>query len=37
MSQNSTLLPVPWTCRTIIEDKCDEFEGHLVYLTQKSR
>ena len=24
-----TLLPGPWTGRTIIEEKCDEFEGHL--------
>ena len=28
------LLPVPWTGRTIIEEKCDEVEGHLTYLTQ---
>ena len=28
------LLPVPWTGHTIIEEKCDEFEGHLTYLTQ---
>ena len=26
-------LPVPWTGRTIIEDKCEEIEGHLTYLT----
>ena len=24
-----TLLPEPWTGRTIIEEKCDEFEGHV--------
>ena len=29
-----TLLPVPWTGRTIIEETCDEFEGHLMYLTK---
>ena len=29
-----TLLNVPWTGRTIIEEKCDEFEGDLMYLTQ---
>ena len=29
-----TLLHVPWTGRTIIEEKCDEFEGHLMYLTK---
>ena len=28
-----TLLPGPWTGRTIIEEKCDEFEGHLSSLT----
>ena len=29
-----TLLLVPWTGRTTIEETCDEFEGHLMYLTQ---
>ena len=30
-----TLLPGPRTGRTIIEEKCDEFEGHLSCLTQE--
>ena len=30
-----TLLPGPWTGRTIIEEKCDEFEGHLSCLTRE--
>ena len=28
------LLHAPWTGRTIIEEKCDELEGHLTHLTQ---
>ena len=30
-----TLLPGPWTGRTIIEERCDEFEGHVSYLTRE--
>ena len=30
-----TLLPEPWTGRTIIEDRCDEFEGHVSCLTRE--
>ena len=28
------LLPVPWSGRTIIEERCDELEGHVMHLTQ---
>ena len=28
------ILPAPWTGRTIIEGKSDEFEGHVMHLTQ---
>ena len=30
-----TLLPGPWTGRTIIEERCDEFEGHVSCLTRE--
>ena len=30
-----TLLPGPWTRRTIIEERCDEFEGHVSRLTRE--
>ena len=30
-----TLLPGPWTGRSIIEERCDEFEGHVSYLTRE--
>ena len=30
-----TLLPEPWTGRTIIKEKCDEFEGHVSCLARK--
>ena len=30
-----TLLPEPWTGRTIIEERCDEFEGHVSCLTRE--
>ena len=30
-----TLLPEPWAGRTIIEEKCDEFKGHLSCLTRE--
>ena len=30
-----TLLPGPWYGRTIIEDSCDEFEGHVSCLTRE--
>ena len=32
-----TLLLVPWTGRTTIEEKCDAFEEQLMYLTQSRR
>ena len=31
---NRCYCPVPWTGRTIVEEKCDEVEGHLTYLTK---
>ena len=35
MSQKSAdVIAVPWAGRTTIEETCDEFEGHLTYLTQ---
>ena len=30
-----TLVPEPWTGRTIIEERCDEFEGHVSCLTRE--
>ena len=30
-----TLLPGPWIGRTIIEERCDEFEGHVSCLTRE--
>ena len=32
--KQQTLLLVLWTGRTIIEEKCDDFVTHLMYLTQ---
>ena len=32
--KKSTDVPVPWAGRTINEETCDAFEGHLTYLTQ---
>ena len=28
------ILPAPWTGRTLIDGKSDEFEGHVVPLTE---